>query len=128
KASPSPLQRGRLALLAAGILWSVGGVFIKQLPVGPVAIAFYRSLFAAATLLLLAGTRQRRGKLPPLRELTVSAFLFAGLLVAFVAATRLTTAANAIMLQYTAPIYVIGLSALLLREPPQRADLAALGL
>jgi DME family drug/metabolite transporter len=45
-----------------------------------------------------------------------------------VAATRLTTAANAIILQYTAPLYVIGLSALLLKEPPRRADLAALGL
>jgi drug/metabolite transporter (DMT)-like permease len=44
-----------------------------------------------------------------------------------VTATRLTTAANAIILQYPAPLYVIGLSALLLREPPQRADRIALG-
>jgi drug/metabolite transporter, DME family len=124
----SSLQQGRLALVGAGVLWSIGGVIIKQLPVGPVAITFYRSLFAALALLLLAGAGKRRGKRPPLRELAVSSLLFAGLLVSFVAATRLTTAANAIILQYTAPIYVIGLSALLLREPPQRADLTALGL
>lgn len=152
----SPLFRGRLALLAAGILWSLGGVFIKRLPVGAVAITFYRSLFAALALLLLAAVRElpRRSQSQfgaprpaktsePVRslpgsagsqagarrgELVISALLFAALLVTFVAATKLTTAANAIILQYTAPIYVIGLSALLLGEPPQRADWAGLAL
>jgi drug/metabolite transporter (DMT)-like permease len=62
------------------------------------------------------------------RDLAISALLFVVLLVTFVAATKLTTAANAIILQYTAPIYVIGLSRLLLGEPPQRADRAALAL
>jgi drug/metabolite transporter (DMT)-like permease len=130
---PSSLQRGRLALLAAGVLWSLGGVFIKRLPVSPLAITFYRSLFAALALLLVAAVRRRsagaaeRGAAPPAGwELGVSALVFAVLLVTFVAATRLTTAANAIILQYTAPIYVIGFSALLLREPPERADLRAL--
>ena len=161
-----PLQRGRLALLAAGILWSLGGVFIKRLPTGPVAITFYRSLFAALVLLPLAGIRElprcsplrcrqtRRDipqapgtgpgacgiSLPSLpdfgesrtgdkrRDLAISALLFAVLLVSFVTATKLTTAANAIILQYTAPIYVIGLSRLLLGEPPQRADRTALAL
>lgn len=135
----SPLQRGRLALLAAGVLWSLGGVFIKRLPVSPLAITFYRSLFAALALLLFAGLRRLRSKqeessagkrwaAPAVWELVVSAGLFAVLLVSFVAATRLTTAANAIILQYTAPIYVIGFSALLLREPPQPADRSALAL
>jgi drug/metabolite transporter (DMT)-like permease len=134
--SLSPLARGRLALLAAGVLWSLGGVFIKRLPVGPIAITFYRSLFAALALLLCAAIRQRparngerdRRPFPPLWELIVSVVLFAVLLITFVAATRLTTAANAIILQYTAPIYVIGFSALLLREPPRPADRAALAL
>jgi drug/metabolite transporter, DME family len=143
----SPHQRGRLALLAAGILWSLGGVFIKRLPIGPIAITFYRSLFAALVLLPLAGIRVlprpsplRSRSLPSLpdfgksqigdrrRDLAISALLFAALLVSFVTATKLTTAANAIILQYTAPIYVIGLSRLLLGEPPQRADRAALAL
>lgn len=64
----------------------------------------------------------------PVFDLVVSILLFAALLVTFVAATKLTTAANAIILQYTAPLYVIGLSALLLGEPPQPADRAGLGL
>jgi DME family drug/metabolite transporter len=158
--SPAALRQGRLALLAAGVLWSLGGVFIKRLPVGPVALTFYRSLFAALTLLALVSLRgalRHRAKadgpdqstwqtgadpglskafgspddsprVRPVRDLTVSALLFAGLLVTFVAATRLTTAANAIILQYTAPIYVIGLSAMVLRETPGKADLLALAL
>jgi drug/metabolite transporter (DMT)-like permease len=141
----SALQQGRLALLTAGLLWSLGGVFIKQLPVGPIAITFYRSLFAALTLLIadrgmrIAGLPAGRSQsairnpqsaieMPPAREMAVSVLLFAALLVTFVAATRATTAANAIILQYTAPVYVIALSALLLREPPRRADVIALGL
>jgi drug/metabolite transporter (DMT)-like permease len=132
----SSLQQGRLALLAAGALWSLGGVAIKQLPPVPLAIAFYRSLFAALALLLLVALRARAraalaaggGVRPNPVDLLVSAVLFAGLLVTFVTATQWTTAANAIILQYTAPIYVIGLSAVLLREPPHRADLAALAL
>jgi drug/metabolite transporter, DME family len=145
----SDLRRGRLALLAAGILWSLGGIFIKRLPTGSLAITFYRSLFAALVLLPLAAARAptlrarsprllpgvasllsaspRRPK-PPAREMAISVLLFASLLVSFVTATKLTTAANAIILQYTAPIYVIGLSALLLREPPRPADRAALAL
>lgn len=132
--SSSHLQ-GRLALLGAGVLWSLGGVVIKQLPPVPLAITFYRSLFAALALLLLVGLRARSrpveatandGARPKPADLCVSALLFAGLLVTFVTATQWTTAANAIILQYTAPIYVIGLSALLLREPPSRADLSAL--
>jgi drug/metabolite transporter (DMT)-like permease len=137
--SQSPLQRGRLALLAAGVLWSLGGVFIKRLPVSPLVITFYRSLFAALALLLFAGVQKRRFRTggsrleshapaPAVWELVVSTVLFAVLLITFVAATRLTTAANAIILQYTAPIYVIGFSALLLREPPRHADWAALAL
>jgi drug/metabolite transporter, DME family len=131
----SSLLQGRLALLAAGVLWSLGGVIIKQLPPVPLAITFYRSLFATLALLLLVALRSRSrptapaasgGAWPNRADLGVSALLFAGLLVTFVTATQWTTAANAIILQYTAPIYVIGLSTLLLREPPRPADLAAL--
>ncbi len=136
---PAPnasLPQGRLALLAAGVLWSLGGVCIKRLPVGAVALTFYRSLFAALTLFLVVGAgewarrspRQSARLMPSPRELAVSALLFAVMLVSFVAATRLTTAANAIILQYTAPLYVIGLSTLLLREPPRKADLMTLAL
>jgi DME family drug/metabolite transporter len=129
----SPLQRGRLALLAAAVFWSLGGVFIKQIPAGALAITFYRSLFAAIALLLMGAIAppsrsSRAARIPPAREMAVSALLFAALLSAFVAATQITTAANAIILQYTAPIYVIALSALLLRETPCRADVGALAL
>ncbi len=41
------IERGRLLILAAAILWSLAGVFIKFLDIHPLAIVFYRSLFAA---------------------------------------------------------------------------------
>jgi drug/metabolite transporter (DMT)-like permease len=114
---------GRLALLGAGVLWSLGGVCIKSLSAGPVAIAGYRCLFAALALLPFL----RRGEWPSWRELSVSIGLYALMLVAYVAAVQGTTAANANLLQYTAPIHVILLSPWLLGERVRRADVRAVG-
>ena len=46
----------------------------------------------------------------------------------FITSTKLTTAANSIFLQYTAPIYVVLLAYWLLREKPSRTDWAAMGI
>src|SRR5262249_7705405 len=54
-----------------------------------------------------------------------TALLYAGILTCFVSATKLTTAANAIFLQYTAPIYILILSPLLLKERFRVVDLLA---
>ncbi len=125
----------RLALLAAGVLWSLGGVFIKAftggapgvLPVSAAGICCYRSLFAALVLLpFLPRLRALKGHRP--WELGVPVFLFAALLGLYVASTQGTTAANAIFLQYTAPFYVILLSPPLLREPLRRPDLLTLAI
>jgi DME family drug/metabolite transporter len=120
---------GRMALLGAGILWSLGGVGIKSLALGAIAIAGYRCLFAA---LALSPFLLRPGMLPGAersiarRGVAVSIALYALMLMTYVSALQGTTAANANLLQYTAPLYVLLFSPLLLGEPVSRADRRAI--
>jgi drug/metabolite transporter (DMT)-like permease len=123
------LVRGRLALAGAALLWSLGGVGIKSLALGAIAIAGYRCLFAAGALLPWVGRRGalRDGGLAAApREVAVSIGLYALMLMTYVSAVQGTTAANANLLQYTAPLHVLLLSPLLLGEPVSRADRRAL--
>src|SRR6266852_1038936 len=105
-----------LAVAAAALLWSSGGLFIKLAPMPALAVACRRSLIAGAFFLLLL-----RPNLRAARWTTAAAY--AGCIVSFVTATKLTTAANAIFLQYTAPAYVLLLSPWLLREKLRATDL-----
>jgi drug/metabolite transporter (DMT)-like permease len=116
-------HRRALTLLALGAtLWSSGGVLIKFIDLNPLAIAGVRSLIAAAVFAL--AMRQWRWRWTGLQWLTAG--FFAYLVISFVVSTKLTTAANAILLQYTAPIYVILLSGPLLNEKIQRRDIVTL--
>ena len=99
---PSP-RTARVYLFLGAVLWSSGGLFIKEIEAGAVSITFFRCLFAAAWLLPLV-----RGRRTPRRaDAGVSIALFALLLVLYVGSTKETTAANAIFLQYTAPLYIV---------------------
>lgn len=100
-------RRGVLLVAGAALLWSSSGLFIKALPQGAPQITLVRSVVAAATILMVL---RLRGSRAPLQfdPLTLAAALaYAGLLAFFVAGTKLTTAANAIFLQFTAPIYLV---------------------
>jgi DME family drug/metabolite transporter len=111
--------RNRLLLVAAALLFSTGGAAIKAATLTSWQVASFRS--AVAALALLAGVPEaRRGW--SWRMMPVAA-AYAATLVMFVLATRLTTAANAIFLQSTAPLYVLLLAPWLLREPVRRRDL-----
>jgi drug/metabolite transporter, DME family len=110
-----------LFVLAAALLWSTGGLFIKATPLGALELSCGRSLFAAGTVALL--TRREGFRLDGLT--LVSSVLYAALLVLFVVANKLTTAANAIFLQYTAPVYMLVLEPLLFKERFRRADIFA---
>ena len=116
------LTRHRLALLAAAALWSLGGVFIKKLPVSAFGITLYRSL--SAFLCLLPFLRGR--KWPRWQDALVAIALYVALLVLYVASVQGTTSANAILLQYTAPLYAMVLGPLFFRETFRRSDLSAL--
>jgi drug/metabolite transporter (DMT)-like permease len=120
--SPKSLNRGRLLVLLTGILWSLAGVFIKSLELHPLTIVFYRSLFASLFFLLFV----RREALAVNIPLLVSAISYTAAISAFVWANKLTTAANAIILQYTAPIFVFLFVRLLFHEVISRENLITL--
>jgi DME family drug/metabolite transporter len=90
-------------VLIAVLLWSTGGLFIKLTTLDAYQVTFFRSLFAAVTVLLL--TRKHGLKINAFGIFT--SIIYALLLFLFVWATKKTTAANAIFLQYTAPIYIL---------------------
>ena len=106
------MNRHVLLLLAAAILWSLGGVLIKSIDLTPVAIAGTRSLIAAVIMSLALP-----GVLRKISWQTIpGAIAYAATVFLFVVATKLTTAANAIFLQYTAPIYIALISPWFLGE------------
>ena len=107
-----------LYVLAAALLWSTGALFIKATPLDAFQLSFGRSLFAAVTVAVL--TRHEGFRANGLT--LVSSVLYAALLLLFVVANKLTTAANAIFLQYTAPAYVLVLEPLLFKERFRRSD------
>jgi drug/metabolite transporter, DME family len=117
-----PTFQGRVCVLSAGVLWSLGGVFIKSLHLHPLTIVFYRSLFAALLFLPCAGAGQRQARF----SLLISALSYTAAVSTFVWANKLTTAANAIVLQYTAPIFVFLFARFLFGEPVARNNLVAL--
>lgn len=124
--------RCRLAVMGAGLLWSLGGLFIKGLSgpaggsVSALGIVCYRSLFAALCLAPFLAQRAPGRKHPRAADVAVAVVVYTLLLGLYVAATQGTSAANAILLQYTAPLYALVLGPLFFREPLVRADAAAL--
>jgi drug/metabolite transporter, DME family len=111
-------------VLAAAVLWSLGGVFAKSLALDGPTIAFYRSLFAGFVLVPIV-PRSRRVLRPALLPLGLAFGAMTGL---YIAAIKATTAANAIFLQSTATSWTIPLSALILRERPDRRSVLGIGL
>lgn len=96
-------QRAIGATVIAAILWSTGGMFVKLLSQDAFSILFYRSLYAALTFVIIF-----RSQLLKVNKLSIISILFyAPLLITFVHATKLTSAANAIFLQYTAPAFIL---------------------
>src|SRR5437870_3977019 len=115
KVTVSPL----LLVFGAAILWSTGGLFIKATSLSAIELSFGRSLLAAITIAIVT----RREGFGLNRVSAVTSILYAALLLLFVMATKLTTAANAIFLQYTAPVYVLILEPLFYKERFRRRDL-----
>src|SRR5437867_11499993 len=109
------VRRAVLAVAGAAVLWSSGGLFIKLAPMPALAVACGRSLIAGVFYLAFL-----RPDLRAARWTTAAAY--AGCIVTFVSATKLTTAANAIFLQYTGPAYVLVLSPFVLDEPFRPID------
>ncbi|MEP6821866.1 MAG: DMT family transporter [Chthoniobacterales bacterium] len=106
-------------LLLAALCWSLGGVLIKSIDWPPMAVAGARSAIAIPLMLAFVG----RPKFTFSVAQIGGAVGYALTVVLFVFATRMTTAANAIFLQYTAPIYVAIIGRWYLNERALRIDL-----
>ena len=114
-----------LCVFLASVGFSLGGLFMKLVPWQALAINGARNLIGAAvigTYLLIT-----RHKIVFSRPVFIGAAAMIGVTTLFALANKLTTAANAIVLQFTAPAFVILLMALLYREKPRRADLLTCG-
>ena len=114
-------RRGALLIAAAALLWSTGGLAIKLVPLPALGVVFWRSFVSG--LFLLVAFRPSRARWRHAAPSTVA--VYALMILTFVSATKMTTAANAIFLQYTGPLYVLALAPVLLKEPFRKADAAA---
>jgi drug/metabolite transporter (DMT)-like permease len=110
--TPTLHRRAVLALVLTSLLWSTGGLLIKSVPLSGITIAGTRSAIAA--LVMWVWLRRLR---PTWSAAQLGGIVaYAATVTLFVLATKLTSAANAILLQYTAPIWVALLSAVITRE------------
>jgi len=116
--SVSERRKAILFLVIAAILWSTSGLFVKILDWQPISILAGRSLFASIVFLIYLRRIPTRFSFWQL--LAAAMFILTQFL--FITSTKLTTAANAIFLQYTGPIYVVLLAFWFLREKPSRTD------
>lgn len=110
-------------LVLSAILWSLGGVLIKSVEWNAPAIASVRSAIAAITIVVYF---RRRLHFTFSKWQIAGALAYAATVNLFVLATKLTTAANAILLQYTAPIYIALIAPWFLGEPNHRRDWIAI--
>ena len=120
----SALQRRRsvVFLIFAASLWSTSGVLIKLISWSPLAILGGRSFVAFFVFLIYL--RKVDLRFTPIQ--VFGALSYVGTQLFFVWATKLTTAANAIFLQYASPLYVVIFGYFLLKEKPRRADWIAM--
>ncbi len=115
-------MRARLYLLATAVLFSTGGAAVKACSLTSWQVAGLRSAVAVVALLVTVPSTRGRWTLPVVAVGASQALT----MISFVTATKLTTAANAIFLQSTAPLYVLLLAPVVLREPVRRSDAAFL--
>jgi len=115
-------RRGVLAIAGAALLWSTGGVGIKLIAAPPLKVACYRSALAALTLLAIF--RPRLGHRSP--TFFAATVCYGACLTTFVTATKWTTAANAIFLQYSGVVWVILLAPLVVGEAYRARDTIAI--
>ncbi|PHV71827.1 EamA family transporter [Sporanaerobium hydrogeniformans] len=115
-------QKGIVLLLVTAFLWSLGGVLIKGITWNSMGVAGTRSLIAALTILCLTGKPKLHFTWPRIWAILA----YAGTVLIFVVSTKLTTAANAILLQYTAPIYTAFFGYVLLKEPVHKKDVVSI--
>ena len=109
-------------MAACSFLWSLAGLFIKLLDWNPFAIASARSAVSAVFLLVWLRKPRFTFSFPQLAAAVAST----ATMLLFVAANKTTTSANAILLQYTAPVHVALFGPWFLGEPSRRQDVVSI--
>jgi len=113
---------GILAMAATAFLWSIAGLFIKVIDWNPIAIAGMRSLIASIVILIYLKRPVIHLSFPQI----AAAVANAATMLLFVSANKTTTAANAIILQYIAPVSTAFIGAFLLKERTRIEHFAAI--
>ena len=109
------IPSGSLAVICAALLWSTGGIGIKLAPLPALAIVGGRAIVTVLFYLLFLR--------PNLRKASVlTALAYAAMVISYVIATRMTTAASAVVLQYTGTAWILLLGPLVLGERLERRD------
>lgn len=110
-------------MLACAVLWSTAGLFIKSVPWNAMVLVGWRGLVAALTL--WAFMRKMRYRVRVDKRTLIIGFCVSATSILFLIANRLTTAANAIVLQYTSPVFLMVLSVLFFRRRYRASDYVA---
>lgn len=125
--SPNTAKRNAMLIMVlCGVMWSLGGIFIKLITWSPLLIAGIRSIIAAAVL----GLYMLHKKVPiKICRWSIGAGI--GLSASstfFVIASKLTTAANAVVLQYAAPVFVLIISAVFFKQKLRRKEVSTVAI
>jgi drug/metabolite transporter (DMT)-like permease len=110
-----------IQMLLCSFLWSIAGIFIKLIDWNPFVIAGFRGLFAALTVAVYMLLTKKRVVVT--KNVLLSMFFLSATFLCFVSANKLTSAANAIVLQFTAPVFILIFSAVFLRQKFRRSDI-----
>ena len=115
-------RKAMLEMLLCAALWSIAGILFKLIPWNGFAVAGMRSLIAGITIYI---SMRLMGFHYVLNRRTLIAGFFSGCTyLCFTVSNKLTTSANAIVLQFTSPIFIIIYSAVLFGKKPKKQDLA----
>ena len=109
-------KKGVAMVVAAALLLSIGGLCVKMIPWQPLSINSFRSFISVGILLVFARLTRRRLRLTG--GVVLGGLAVCGATALYTVATKLTTAGNAVLLQFTAPIFVILCSWAVFREWP----------
>lgn len=116
---------GTLMMTASALLFSTGGLLCKMIPWSALAINSGRTLIAAVLTGVYLKITHHKLKINP--TVLLGAVCIFMMLTLYVSANKLTTAANAIVIQYSAPVWIILLMAILFHARPTRLDVVTIG-
>ena len=115
-----------LMMVVCSIMWSIGGIFIKLIPWNPLVIAGARSLLAGSVMALFM--RYSKISFQGNRRSLLGGILLTLTFLSFVTANKLTTTANATVLQFTSPVFILILSAVILKQRFRKEDVIAVSI